>query len=188
MKKTIKIGFQGDVDSNSEEASHKFATELNLKNIIYIPLITSQNVVRALENKEIDFGVMAIKNNSAGPVIETQKALTEKINLIKSIDIKIHHALFTKTKKCQIKFIASHIQALNQTKTNCKKILPNTIQIECSDTAVAAKMLAEEKYPNTYAVICRKNAGLNYNLFLLAENIEDNPDNKTTFGLFELKN
>ena len=101
MKNTIKIGFQGDIGSNSEEASHKFAKELNLKNTIHIPLITSKNVVNALKNKKVDFGVMAIKNNSAGPVIETQKVLTEKINLLKTIDLEIHHTLFAKTKNCQ---------------------------------------------------------------------------------------
>ena len=98
------------------------------------------------------------------------------------------HSLFTKNKNDQIKFVASHIQALNQTKGTRQKLIPNATEIECTDTAYAAKMLAEEKYPNTYAIICRKNTGLFYNLFLLAENIEDNPENKTTFGLFKLKN
>ena len=188
MIKTIKIGFQGDIGSNSEEASRKFTQELNIENAVYIPLITSQNVVDALENKKIDFGVMAITNNSAGIVIETQKALTKKIKLLKTTDLHIHHSLFTKNKNDQIKFVASHIQALNQTKSTRQKLIPNAIEIECTDTAHAAKMLAEGKYPNTYAVICRKNAGLNHNLFLLAQNIEDNPENKTTFGLFKLKN
>ena len=68
-----------------------------------------------------------------------------------------------------------------------KTILKNVIDVECIDTAIAAKMLAKGQYGEDYAVICRKNAGELFGLHLLAENIEDDKSNKTLFGLFKLK-
>lgn len=184
----MKIGFQGDIFSNSEEACKKFIQKMNFNTAQLIPLISSKNVVDALLKKEIDYGVMALKNSIAGPVIETKEVLNNSIQLIETLDLPIHHCLFKKTADSDINFVASHIQALNQTKETRKNILNNVIEIECLDTALAAKMLSEGKYPNNYAVICRENAGLFFKLFLMAKNIEDNKSNLTTFGLFKLKN
>ena len=131
---------------------------------------------------------MATKNILAGPVVETQNALTKEIDKIDTLDLDIHHFLFTKTKSSNIQYVASHIQALNQTKRTREKLIPNAIEIECADTALAATLLANGTYSENYAIICRKNIGLFYNLFLFAENIEDDSRNKTTFGLFQLKN
>ena len=138
-------------------------------------------------NKEIDFGVMAIKNIVAGNVVETKEALTPKIELFDTLDLPIHHCLFKKSPQSNIEYVASHIQALHQTQETRKKILKNVIEIECTDTALAAKMLFNGEYPENYAVICRENAGNFFNLTLVEKNIEDNPFNTTTFGLFKLK-
>ena len=183
----MKIGFQGDIFSNAEEATDRFIKKLNVQNVVPVALITSKNVVSSLINKEIDYGVMAIKNSIAGDVAETKEALTEHIELVDTAEIDIHHCLFTKNNQAKIHCVASHIQALMQTVNNRKKILNNVIEVECIDTALAAKMLFSGEYPENYAVICRKNAGNFYNLHLLAENIEDDKSNKTLFGLFKLK-
>ncbi len=183
----MKIGFQGDIYSNAEEATEKFVKKLNLKNVTPVALVTSKNVVSALIRQEIEYGVMAIKNSIAGEVAETKEALTEQLKLVDTIEIDIHHCLFTKNNQAKIHYVASHIQALMQTIHNRKKILKNVIEVECIDTALAAQMLFSDKYSEEYAVICRKNAGEFYGLHLLAENIEDDKNNKTQFGLFKLK-
>ena len=183
----MKIGFQGDIFSNAEEATDSFIRKLNIENVTPVALITSKNVVTSLINKEIDYGVMAIKNSIAGNVAETKEALTEQIELVDTLEINIHHCLFVKNNQAKIRYVASHIQALMQTVNNRKKILNNVTEVECNDTAISAKMLFNGKYPEDYAVICRKNAGKFYGLHLLAENIEDNKSNKTLFGLYKLK-
>ena len=183
----MKIGFQGVLFSNSEEAAIQFAKTHGLKTNQFIPLITSQNVVSALINKKIDYGVLAIQNKIAGIVKETTDALTENIEPIDSLYLPIHHALFKKNKNSKIDFIASHIQALNQTKEYRRKNLPTIKEIESEDSAISAKKLSTGIYPENYAVICKKNAGEFYNLFLIDENIEDDKENETLFGLFKLK-
>lgn len=183
----MKIGFQGDIGSNAEEATQKFVDEIRLYKAEKIPLISSENVVSALLDGAIDYGVMAIRNSKAGEVLETKKALNENIELIQEIQIMMHHCVFTKSKGISITAVASHIQALQQTIQTRSKILPQAKEVECADTALAAKMLYNGEYPENYAVICRKNAGEYYRLNLFAENIEDDKLNKTTFGLFKLK-
>ena len=184
----MKIGYQGDFFSNSEEAAHLLVKKRGIQNAIFIPLISSQNVINALKNKEIDFGVMAIQNKIAGPVLETSLALTKEYEQIDTLALPIHHCLFKKTKTSAINVVTSHIQALLQTKNYRKKFFPYLQEIESEDTALAAKKLSTGEISDSHAIICRKNAGLFYGLFLIKENIEDDKKNETTFGLFQLKN
>ena len=75
----IKIGYQGMEGSNSEEAARIIAEQLAFSEYELIPLITSKMVVDKLKMKEIDYGVMAIKNSLGGTVQETHEA--KKMNI-----------------------------------------------------------------------------------------------------------
>lgn len=186
VSSVLKIGFQGDIGSNAEEAANCFKKTLD-KATDCLALISSKRVVEALLDGEIDFGVIALHNSIIGEVVETKEALNCQVELLTTISIPIHHCLFKKAKDSDISFVASHIQALQQTEKSTNKILGQVRRIECRDTALAAKMLAFGKYPDDYAVICRKNAGEMYGLYMAAQNIEDEADNYTVFGIFILK-
>ena len=173
--------------SNAEEATEKFVEIRCLESVETIALISSQNVVRALSDGRIDFGVMAICNLITGEVTETKEALRDNIKLIDQTELPIHHCLFGKEGVTDISAIASHPQALAQTAQTRKKFFDGVSEVACADTALAAKMLSKGKFPENYGVICAKNAGLYYGLSLVMENIEDIRSNKTTFGLFCLK-
>lgn len=185
----IKIGYQGIEGSNSEEVSLIFSRKHELREVKFIPLISAKNVVNALVNKEIDYGVLAIRNSITGIVEETEKALSnvELVEIAKE-KIPIQHFLFKKknVESANITNVASHIQALKQTRNTRKNLYPNWNEIEMEDTALAAKYLAIGNLDDNTAVICRKNAGKLYNLELIAENLEDNPNNYTEFGIFEM--
>lgn len=182
----MKIGFQGDWGSNNEVATKRFIENINEK-VELIPLISSKNVVSALKEGEIDFGVMAIENNIGGIVNETQKALyEEKIECLMKIQIDIHHCVFVKDEEIsqdEIKFVASHEQALFQTKENLNKLFKEAKLVAIADTAIGAKQLNDGILTKDYAVVCSKQAGVMNNLHLLYENIEDKKS-VTTFGLF----
>ena len=53
------IGFQGIKNSYNDFATDKFIEMLDFAGAKKIPLTTSENVAKALINKEIDFGVVA---------------------------------------------------------------------------------------------------------------------------------
>ena len=187
----IRIGYQGEVGSNSEEAAKQFVNKCCYPagKYILIPLTSSKNVSSFLSSKEIDVGIMAIKNTIAGVVKETEEALqTIELQVIDTISITIHHCVFAKQniRKEQITTIVSHIQALSQTKHNRAILFPNCSEQEFEDTASAARNLAQNLFPDNYAVLCRKNAGEQYGLKLIAENTEDCKDNKTEFGIFSI--
>lgn len=155
---------------------------------MFTALISSKNVVNALIKEEIDIGVMAIKNNIGGIVNETRAVLNDDLIKIKEIDVDIHHCLFVKHENIninQIKFVASHEQALMQTKSNLNIIFKNVKLIKIEDTALGAKRLKNGNLSDNYAVVCSMQAGLDNKLHLIKENIEDRAS-ITTFGLFKL--
>lgn len=187
----IKIGHQGIEGSNSEQASKTFSQKLfSGKKAEFIPLVTSQNVVNKLIAKEIDYGVMAFENNIGGIVEETRLAL-ENLNykIIQKLKLDIHHCLFVKNKSIdttKVTKIISHEQALKQCSNFIAKNFPCTEIQKAQDTAICAERLQKGLLEDKTAIICRKNAGENRGLHLLAENIE-NSKSITTFCIIKLK-
>lgn len=185
----MKIGYMGIPFSNSEEAALLFVRNNRWNTADILPLMTAFNVVDRLKGEFIDYGVVASKNAVAGPVKETVNALSDNdnIDVYQTMDIPIHHCLFVLSENCDVKAVASHPQALLQCDKTLKRLYPNVKRIEAEDTAYAAEMLSDGELPEGTAVICRKDAGEQYGLVLLRENIEDDPMNMTTFSLIRLK-
>ncbi|MDR3075327.1 MAG: chorismate mutase [Candidatus Methanoplasma sp.] len=184
----MKIGYMGIPFSNSEEAAALFARRNRWNDVVLVPLMCAASVVKELENGNIDYGVVATCNIVAGPVIETADSLRGKddIEMHQTIDVPIHHCLFVKEEGCSVETVASHIQALMQTDGNIGKMFPDAKRTEVEDTAYAAEMLADGSLPDNAGVVCRKDAGEHYGLYMLAENIEDDRDNMTSFSLLRL--
>ena len=82
--------------------------------------------------------------------------------------------------------MASHPQALRQTVNTRKEKFPTLTEHEIEDTAIGAEMLAKGTLPETTAAICSVRAGKLWNLEMIAENIEDSSENRTTFWLLKL--
>lgn len=184
----VKIGYQGIEGSNAEEASKLMAKQLNLSNVEYVPLVTAKQTIYALKSGSVDYAVVATKNTIGGVVKETFDAINnECLQLVSTQLLDIHHCVFKKaeTPLDEIKEIASHIQALIQTKEHVKELFPQCTTKEIEDTAIGAKYLKEGKLPSTTAIICRKNAGEQFGLELVYENIEDQKNNRTEFQLFK---
>lgn len=188
---TIRIGFQGDKGSNAEEAAHLFGNRLTGESWIeYVPLVTAEGVLTALQNDDISLGVVAVVNSLGGVVSETRHMLDHASIgdwQVASIDehvLPIHHCLFNKAEGLPIRFIASHEQALKQTKEWREENHPEAGVVETIDTAYAARMLANGVFSDDVAVICRKDVGEQLGLNLVAENIEDGVS-YTTFHLLQ---
>lgn len=188
----IRIGYQGDVGSNSEQAAREMADRLGLTDVSWAPLVSAKNVADMLERGDIDCGVFAMKNNLCGEVAETAQALSgdlgeEDLQLMGSTVLEIHHCMFKKpgVSDDRLKSVASHVQALAQTKLTRAKLFPELEEIDAGDTALAAIRLANGLYPSSVAVICPKRAGLDNGLELMAQDIEDQPS-RTEFHLYKL--
>ncbi len=187
----IRIGYQGIEGANAEQASHDLVEKLGLEEVEYVPLVDSGKVIQALTAGKIDYGVCAIYNSVAGMVLETVAA-TNGVELYIKADttLNIHHCLFKKSPDIpddSLTQVASHILAIKQCEGHLRDRYPHLEQIEAEDTGKAASDLAEGILPPECAVLCRKNAGELFGLTLIDENIEDFPDNRTHFCLFQLK-
>src|SRR5690625_1723902 len=186
----IKIGYQGIEGSNNEEAAKNMATRLGITEYELIPLVNSQPVIGSLKRGEIDYGVIAIKNSLGGVVKESFDAIkNEYLELVSTEILPIHHSLFknnAEIKNSELKKVVSHVQAFKQTENNLQKILPEVEVEEIDDTAIGAQRLANGELDDNVAVICRKNAGEDFGLELIQENIEDRSDNYTEFRMFKM--
>lgn len=185
----IRIGYQGIQNSNSEAAALEFVKHAKLKNYIMFPLVSSFNVLDNVDNGNIDYGIIAYRNNTGGMVKESIQALKFlDLSLVTEITIPISHYLFVineTVSKDSITAIASHPQAFIQCQKTLEIHYPNAFLITDEDTATAARKLRLELFSENTAVLCRKNAGEKNNLHLLDSNLEDRDDNSTTFRVYK---
>lgn len=184
----VRIGYQGEVGSNNEQASKMLAERQGITDAEWVPLIHSGHVIDALVRGNIDYGVMAIRNNLGGRVSETAEALYAKqLHLVDSVVMEIHHCVFKRpgVPNEELKFVTSHPQALAQTAINRAQQFPNLEEVDSDDTARAAMLLASGYLSDRVAVICRMNAGEENGLELVAENIEDRVSH-TEFNMYQM--
>lgn len=173
-----KVAIQGEEGSFSEEAGIKYWG----KSVVFIPKQSSDEVVNAVEANEADYGLLPVENSLIGSISTTYDLLLESnLPIIGEIVTPISHYLLAikKVPMTSIKKIYSHPVALSQCSSflqglNSCEIIPNY------DTAGSAIKISREKDPTT-AAIASKHAAKIYNLEILAEKLEDYPNNQTRF-------
>lgn len=184
-----KAGYMGIPGSFSEVAAEELLQQTGMTDVELVPLVSAQNIRAALEDGSIDYGILGIENSTAGPVSEFVQAFDgvsyEEIGRTK---LPIHHCLFKKhgVDMSELNEAATHPQALRQTDHTRAAHWPHLKEKPIDDTAIGAEWLAKGELPQTTAVICSRKAGEIWDLDLIAENIEDSKENKTTFMLLKL--
>ena len=181
---TIKIGVSGNKGSFSEEAANYYCQKNNVSDYELVYLISVENVLNAIKNKEIDKGVFPIENSNGGIVYEAVYAMSKSIFNIENmfeIDIKMNLMVKPGTNPGDIKKITSHQQALKQCRMYLKRKWGDIELEEYKDTAESAKDLGEGKLTPDTAVIANRTCADLYNLELLEEGIQDLKFNFTTF-------
>lgn len=190
MEQRIIIGYQGTENSNNHLAAKKLMEKLGL-NAELRALITGANVVAALRNGEIRYGVYAYSTDCAGLVQQNVVATKDTaLEILADVDIDIHHQFYKKNDTVPneaITAVASHPEALRECIKTVKGLYPNIEIIEAANTGVAARQLAEGELPETTAVICNKKLGEQYHFAFIKENAEDLEHNGTKFVLVQLK-
>ncbi len=186
----MKIGYMGIPGSFSEVAALELAKKNQIENVEYVPLVCAANILEALQNGSVDYGVLGIENSTAGPVSEFVEHFSNvAYEHVDTFVLPIHHCLFKKSADIsieQLTCVASHPQALSQTKGTRHSTWPQLEEKAIEDTAIGAEWLSKGILPDTTAVICSRIAGDSWNLDLIAENIEDSATNRTTFWLLKL--
>lgn len=178
------IGIQGGKGSFSEEAAHTFSQNHGLEDISIEYLISSEAVLAAVENGDVDYGIFAMENAQGGVVIESVEALAiHRCQIIEMFHISISQNLLGKPgmNVGDITEIHSHQQALRQCKDYLSEHFWTRPLIEEDDTAESARRLGNGELPETAAVIANRTCADLYNLAILQEDIHDLKHNLTLF-------
>lgn len=181
-----KISYLGPIGTYSEEASLAIFNNQGT----HIPFNTVSDAVKALKDKEVNYAVIPQENTIGGAVIDYIDIVLENENLfiVSEIELTISQNLLVldNTKLEDIKTIYSHKQGISQGKAWIDKNIPNAKLIEVSSTAEGAKIVSENQ-DKSIAAIASKGAASVYNLNVLADNIQENDNNKTRFYALSLE-
>ncbi len=175
----MKIGIQG-----IEGSFHDLAASTYFPNENYVlePFMAFRALAIALNDKSLDYGVMAIENTIAG-------SLLPNYALINEYNLKIVGEVYS---RIELSFLVNKgvkIEAIEQVKSHPIALLqcaeffakyPHIKIVESDDTAESAKAIKDNQQ-NHIAAIASKRAGELFGLDILAENIETNKLNYTRF-------
>jgi len=178
------VAFQGERGAYSEEAALSYFGS----KIDFLPCKTLSAVFQAVESGRATVGIVPVENSLEGAVSETYDLLLSSSLIVSGeYNLRVKHCLLTNpgVKIEDIKRVYSHPQALAQ----CRRFLESLHAeiIPYYDTAGSAYMIKREELRDAAAVASRRAAEI-YGLQILAESIEDSPNNYTRFfviGKFE---
>jgi prephenate dehydratase len=183
MKQEILLGVSGERGSFSEQAGLLYSQKNHLQTKLVF-LLDMEGVLDALESEKIHLGIFPVVNTIGGLVVMAFEAMGKhRFAWVDQLAMPINQCLLTKwdVEAADIRQIVSHPQGLAQCQKYLSHHFHNAKQIAWQDTAKAAKDLAENHLESVSAVIAPKRAAEIYHLKILAENIQDNATNITTF-------
>lgn len=173
-----RVAFQGELGAFSEEAVRRFFGA----DAEPVPQREFADVGRAVADGATAFGVLPVENTLAGSVVAAYDVLAaEELCIVGEVIVPIHHCVLglPGASVQGLRRVISHPVALAQ----CGRWMrahPALEAVAVYDTAGAAKQVAQQREP-TLAAVAARAAAARYGLALLAENVEDRPDNQTRF-------
>lgn len=173
----VRVAFLGPMYS----FSHLAAIRRFGQSVEFVPVGSIAAVFEEVNRAQCQFGLVPIENSTDGRVADTLDMFTRlPVRICGDVEMHIHHTLLGKCPRTEVKEVYSKPQALSQCRNWLSKHLPGARTVEVTSTSTAAQ-LAKEK-PGA-AAIASMEAGVQYGLDVLAERIEDNPENTTRFAV-----
>ncbi|MFC1897096.1 prephenate dehydratase [Chloroflexota bacterium] len=173
----IMVAFQGELGAYSEEAAFNFfEPSIKVK-----PCESLDDVFKAVEGAEVQFGIVPIENSLEGSISQVYDLLLDStLKVCGEMELRVAHCLIAspETRLDLIKKVYSHPQALGQCKGFLKHL--NCELIPTYDTAGSVKMVKEGGMLDGAAVASARAAEI-YGMKIIASEIEDNPNNFTRF-------
>lgn len=172
-----KVAYQGEPGAYSDEAVSALFPDGQAAGFP-----TFRQTFDALQIGAVDAAVLPVENSSAGIVQEVSDLLWELpgLRIVRDHVQPVRHCLLGWPGP--VERALSHPQALAQ----CGRYLHDRQirPVAFHDTAGAARAVAEQRQPGT-AAIASKAAAARYGLYVLAESIQDDSENRTRFVVVE---
>ena len=173
----MNIAYQGEPGAYSDEAVSALFPDAHATGFP-----TFRLTFDALTMGAVDAAVLPVENSSAGVVQEVSDLLWELpgLRVVREHVQPVRHCLLGWPGP--VERALSHPQALAQCDRylHSRQIRP----VAYHDTAGAARAVAEQRQPGT-AAIASKAAAKRYGLYVLAESIQDDSENRTRFVVVE---
>lgn len=171
------VAYQGEMGAYSEGA----AIEALGADIAPLPCESFDAVFEALADERADRAVVPIENSLAGSIHRNYDLmLRHDLHIVGEHIFRVRHNLMALPGVAidEVDEVLSHPQALSQ----CEHYLRDLgVEIRATyDTAGSAKLVRQQRLEHAAAIASRRAAEV-YELELLAEGIEDDPENYTRF-------
>jgi prephenate dehydratase len=173
-----EIAYQGESGAFGEEACLLFAPGHRAVNCS-----SFEAVVQAVLDGKAELGMLPIENSCAGPVPGIADLLAgNAVQIVRRVDLPVRmHLLALEGARIEgIRIVASHPVALGQCARALSELSVETE--EASNTAAAAKQLASSHAADR-AVLASERAAAAYGLVILRRDLQDQPDNRTSFAI-----
>jgi chorismate mutase/prephenate dehydratase len=176
LEAPVKVGYLGPETSFSEMAVRKHFGS----SVVMEPLSGFSDIFREVENGKVDYGVVPIENSQEGTVPAILDEFVDSpLKVIGELFLPIHHNLLANVGSiAEIKRLYIHPQTLGQCRIWLESNMPGVEKIEVSSNSKAASMVPWDKFS---AAVAGSAAAEKFGLNVVAENIEDNPENTTRF-------
>ena len=178
--KIARVAFQGEPGAFSEAAAVQLLGEW----VTTVPCPTFDAAFGAVPEGSADALLVPVENSLAGSVVRVYDLLLESdLGIVAETILPIEHHLIGSPGASlnDIRSVASHPMALAQ----CEKFFlahPHLKRVPAEDTAGSVReMLA--RGDKSCAAIAGRRAAEHYRAVILAESIQDNPENFTRFVL-----
>jgi prephenate dehydratase len=176
----LRVAFQGERGAYGEMATLQYFPDAQL-----VPVKSFQDVFEAANNDEVQYIVVPVENSIEGSINEIYDMLLQtRMSVIGEVYQRVTHCLITNRNVKMIRYVYSHPQALAQCREYLQK--KGLKPVPAYDTAGAAKMIKENKMPNSAAIASKRAAEL-YGMKILDEGIEDRKNNYTRFLVLSSK-
>ena len=179
--RSSRVGFLGPFGTFTEQAVR---SQSDLGSCELVAFRSVPDVLDAVDNADVDFGVVPIENSIEGTVNFTQDALSFDYNLLiqRELVLDIEHCLMAMpgTSLAEITTVLSIPVATAQCHRYLREQVGHAEVQAANSTADAAKTVANHGVAGV-AAIAPKNAATLYGLNILATDIADHAGNQTRF-------
>ncbi|MSO88116.1 MAG: prephenate dehydratase [Acidimicrobiia bacterium] len=179
----LRIGFLGPAGTFTEQA---LLGQTDLASQELVPMSTIAEVLAAADSGEIDFGFVGIENSIEGTVNVTIDALAFEHDLLiqreVELGIQLHLLAPPGVGLADLTRVLTFPVAMGQCRAWLGQHLPSVELAASNSNAEAARLVAVEADGHS-AAIAPAHAAEIYGLDVLAEDIEDHPENTTRFVL-----
>ena len=185
----ISLAHLGPAGTNTETAALAYAQWLtNQKNqqALLCPHPTIFQAGQAVAEKKARLAVVPVENSTHGGVADTLDLLWqyEALQIQQELILPISHALVSQSPSLdRLTVIYSHPQALGQCQKWLETRLPGVMLIASNSTSEAVRQIQQDE---TAGAIASSRAAKLYQVPILAEGIQDYPENRTRFWILGL--